>query len=64
MMRSWAWGCPSSALPTLHALKFSCAVIYLYYTVDLAVWVGMVLSRKLFYAIHEYCCDAEERRMS
>ena len=57
-MGAWTGRRPAGSPPTLHSHQFGCWV-HLDDTVDLAVWVGVVLAGILLLAVHVYGCDAK-----
>jgi hypothetical protein len=58
-MCTWPRRCPTRPLPALHAFELR-SVIDLDDTIDLTVWVGVVLSSEDLLAVNKDGCDAAE----
>lgn len=59
MVCSRSWRCPSCTLPPAHALELR-RLIQLHHTIDLTIWMLVILSRVLDFRIHVDGCDAQE----
>lgn len=58
MMRSRTGTGPSSSLPALHSLQLG-GIVELHHTIDLSVWMLMILAWVLLLTIHVDCHDTE-----